>query len=229
VRRALLAPLALFAIFFAGYATARAECPEVTHKLIEAQATLRAAEPAHDATPADFERRMGLIESAYEDASDAETIRTTTPGGCSDIQQVYDGMLTVSWAGLLLAYLKPSFEFYVGDASCKALSQLQTQSLILDADETMNRSLIAWNPFDPRLIANRAHVTHLVDAAAAYLHVPLPGPEQAEDYARQDRYLLEGAREKATVDCAASVTDSHIPPSIVDRIFATGVRAVTVP
>jgi len=190
---------------------------------------LRAAEPARDATPADFERRIGLIESAYEDAAAAETIRTTTPGGCSDIQQVYDSMLTLSWAGLLLAYLKPSFEFYVEDPSCKAISRLQTQSTILDADETMNRSLISWNPFDPRLIANRDHVTKLVDVAAAYAHVPLPGPGQAEDYARQDRYLLEAARQKVTVDCAASVTDPRIPTSIVDRIFASGAIPATLP
>jgi len=209
----------LILVLGASAAPASADCPRVDTELAAARDALRSAEPAHDATQADFDRRLALLGAAYAHVEQAETIRSTTVGGCGDIQQVYGGMVERAWADLLLTYLKPSLEFYVNDPACKAISRLQTQAMLLDADEAMNHSLISWNPVDPRVIAMRDHVTHLVDSAAAVSKIPLPEPERAEDYARQYTSQLAALESNTTVDCTASITDPNVPKTIAERIF----------
>jgi hypothetical protein len=199
---------------------ARAACPAVNAKVAEAQTALRAAEPARDATVGDFERRLGLIQDAYDDTTAAETIRSTTLGGCGDIQQVYNVMMTRAWADLLFAYLKPSLDFYIPGPACRQISRLHTVSIVLEADETMNRSLISWNPIDDRVAATRDHITKLVDAAAAYLKIDLPPTESAEGAAGKDKFGLDVAKSRAPIDCAASVTEPNVPKTLLTAIFA---------
>jgi hypothetical protein len=201
-------------------APAGAVCPAVNEKVAAAQTMLRAAEPARDSTPADFERRLGLLQSAYDDTTAAETIRSTTPGGCGDIQQVYNVMMTHAWADLLFAYLKPSLEFYIADPSCKQISQLHTTSIVVEAEETMNRSLISWNPIDERVAATREHITELVNAAAAYLKIALPPVAAAEDFARQDKFGWDIAKSRAPIDCAASVSEPNVPKALLTAVFS---------
>jgi hypothetical protein len=219
ILRLAFAAVALALAVVAAPSSARAACSEVDAKLATAQAALRAAEPARDATVADFQRRLGLVVDAYDATTAAETIRETTPGGCGDIQQLYNSLQTLAWTELVLAYLKPSIEYYMTDYHCVDVSQIQTLSAVASADETMNRSLISWNPFRPDLIATRDHVTRMVVAAAAYLHIPLPPPEKAEDLARAEKFRLDVARKGLQADCFAS-TKPVIPKAVVTMIVS---------
>jgi hypothetical protein len=205
--------------FCASAEPARAACPAVNDRVAAAQSALRAAEPAHDATALDFERRLALIQNAYDEDANAETIRTTTADGCGDIQQVYSIVMTHAWADLLFAYLEPSLDSYIADPSCRFISRLHTASMLLEADETMNRSLISWNPSDARVAATRDHITNLVDGAATYLKIPLPPAEKAEDFARQDKFGWDVAKSRAPIDCAASVAEPNVPKAMLSAIF----------
>ncbi len=198
---------------------AAAACPAVNTEVAAAQTALRAAEPARDASAADFERRLALVQTAYDAAARAETIRSTTPGGCGDLQQVYTIAMTHAWADLLFAYLKPSLEFYIPEPACRLVSQLHTISIVLEADETMRRSLISWNPVDDRVEAVRDHVTKLVDEAASFLKIELPQSDAAEDAARLDKFRWDVAKSRAPADCAAGVTDPNVPKPLLTAIF----------
>lgn len=218
LRAAFAAPALWLA--FAGAPSARAAtCPEADTKLLTAQADLRAAEPARDASVSDFARRLKSIADAAEATNDANAVLTTTPGGCHDIQQVYNVLQTSSWVHLLVAYLKPSLEFYVTDDNCRLLSRIETQSAVANAYATMNRSLIYWNPADPQEIAVRDHVTELVLTTAARLGITLPSPDTAGEFARDKKYALDVARSRIAADCEGSMPAAIVPPPIAAIAF----------
>jgi hypothetical protein len=221
VRRLLRAGLALFALSlaFAGAQAARADCPKADADLFKAQALLQSAEPARDSSVEDFARRLQAIAAADRLSLDANTVLTTTQGGCHDIQQVYNQLQTEAWVHLLVAYLKPSLEFYLSDDACRTLSRIATQSAIANANATMNRSLIYWNPIDAQEIATRAHVTELVVTTAHRSNMDLPADQFAGEFAHNKQYALDVARSRVTTDCASTLAKTVVPADIATIAF----------
>jgi hypothetical protein len=221
VRRLLRAGFALFALWlaFAGAQAARADCAQADVDLARAQALLKSAEPSRDSSVADFARRLQAIADADRLTDDANTVLTTTPGGCHDIQQVYNQLQTAAWVHLLVAYLKPSLEFYLSDDDCRALSRIATQSAVANADATMNRSLIYWNPIDPQEIATRVHVTELVATTAQRSSMDLPADQFAGEFAHVKQYALDVARSRVTTDCASTLPKTVVPADIATIAF----------
>jgi hypothetical protein len=221
VRRMLRAGFALFAVWlaFAGAQTARADCPQADVDLARAQGLLQSAEPARDSSVADLARRLREIADAHRLTSDANTVLTTTVGGCHDIQQVYNQLQTAAWVHLLIAYLKPSLEFYLSDDGCLTLSRIATQSAIANANATMNRSLIYWNPIDPKEITTRDHVTKLVVTTATRSSMELPADQFAGEFAHNKQYALDVARSRITTDCASTLPKTVVPTEIATAVF----------
>jgi hypothetical protein len=221
VRRLLRAGFALFALClaFSGAQAARAECPQADVDLARAQSLLQSAEPARDSSVADFARRLQAIADADRLTRAADTVLTTTQGGCHDIQQVYNQLQTAAWVHLLVAYLKPSLEFYLSDDGCRALSQIATQSAVANANATMNRSLIYWNPIDPQQITTRVHVSKLVVTTAARSIMDLPADQFAGEFAHVKQYALDVARSRVTTDCASTLPKAVVPAEVAAIVF----------